>query len=155
MFGERATQPQRKHQYWHEAPADDAAMDAANTAASTAATITTVISPTGRRVRAASRRAARRFFDGVSVAAEDSACRSHRDCGAVVAPRPTAKVSLEGGLRPDAAVPAAQALLSPRAAVGRIDSKAVTSSRADRPQTYTEKQCTSPFTEVAPLTITD
>ena len=37
----------------------------------------------------------------------------------------------------------AQALLSPRAAVGRIDSKAVTSSRADRPQTYTDKQCTS------------
>ena len=32
----------------------------------------------------------------------------------------------------------AQALLSPRAAVGRIDSKAVTSSRADRPQSYAD-----------------
>ena len=30
----------------------------------------------------------------------------------------------------------AQAMLSPMAAVGRIDSKAVTSSRGDRPQSY-------------------
>ena len=37
----------------------------------------------------------------------------------------------------------AQALLSPRAAVGRIDSKPVTWSHADRPQSYADKQCTS------------
>ena len=47
----------------------------------------------------------------------------------------------------------AQAMLSPRAAVGRIDSKAVTSSRADRPQTYTDKQCTSFYHAVGPANL--